>query len=231
MEAYPITSKWGAVYVLDPTAQDYECAELYCFMAKADSEKIKTFGYEALLTIEAFDLENSVDDHVLARCMQTCTGFGTGVTDIEWPAYVQEIGDAFFMGCTSLTKVTIPATVTKVGRDVSVKDDAEAAEGVAAFAGCTLLEEIAFSEGVTSIENVIMSCDNVKTVYLPASLKHLGSLSGENGTMTQNFPAIHYAGTVAQWNELFKDEETGDIQYGDYANLNVHCSDGVIATH
>lgn len=97
------------------------------------------------------------------------------LTQITIPDGVETIGwDAF--GYTGLIKVHIPSGVRKILR--------------AAFYGCTNLKEVTFAEGVEIIGReesisdfgdnpgeVFGGCKNLKSVYLPASLKRVDGSS------------------------------------------------------
>ena len=63
-----------------------------------------------------------------------------------------KIGDGTFSGCTSLTSITIPNSVTSIGGG--------------AFSGCTSLTSITLPNSVTSInEGVFQNCKNLENVY------------------------------------------------------------------
>jgi len=85
--------------------------------------------------------------NVTANTFNGCTG----LTSITIPASVTSIGDNAFQGCTGLTGITIPASVTSIGNN--------------AFQGCTGLTGITIPANVTSIgSNAFSSCSALASV-------------------------------------------------------------------
>ena len=71
------------------------------------------------------------------------------------------IGSGAFSGCTRLTSITIPNSVTTIGES--------------AFAGCTRLTSITIPNSVTSIgEGVFRDCSNLLTINIPDSVTSIG---------------------------------------------------------
>ena len=67
-----------------------------------------------------------------------------------------------FVGCTSLTSVIIPNSVTKIGRK--------------AFSGCTSLSSIAIANSVTAIEeDAFGGCTSLTSITIPNSVTTIGS--------------------------------------------------------
>jgi hypothetical protein len=81
------------------------------------------------------------------------------------PDGVTNIGDRFngaFLGCTRLTSVTIPDSVTSIGGR--------------AFLGCTNLTSVTIGNGVTSIGNGAFSgCTSLTSVTIPDSVTSIGN--------------------------------------------------------
>ena len=75
-------------------------------------------------------------NHVTSLPEGVCSGC-TSMTSVDIPSSVTVIGKAAFRGCTSLTSVDIPSGVTVIGED--------------AFRECTSLTEINIPSGVTEI--------------------------------------------------------------------------------
>ena len=74
---------------------------------------------------------------------------------------VTKIADKAFCGCTGLTEITIPATVTGIG--------------YCAFSGCTVLTSMTIPDGVTSIaEGAFSGCTGLTSVTIPDSVTSIG---------------------------------------------------------
>lgn len=82
------------------------------------------------------------------------------------------------------------------------------------FNECTALPELRIPEGVTSLGIYAIVC---KKVYLPTSIKYIGY----NALMSSH---IEYAGTVAEWYKITKDNKWN----GYNSNYTVICIDGQI---
>ena len=99
-------------------------------------------------------------DYHMAVCDQ--------LTEIRWSSNLEKI-DSWVFSESNLTSVTVPGTVKTVWH--------------AAFACNSMLEEITFEEGVTSISpEVLYGSNHVKTINLPASLEVLGQFNTFNRT-------------------------------------------------
>ena len=95
------------------------------------------------------------------------TGVRDGVTSVIIPTtvtfndgktyYVGSISDEAFKNCSSLTSVTIPSSVTSIGRS--------------AFEFCSSLTSVTIGNSVTSIGwNAFLACSNLISVTLPNSV-------------------------------------------------------------
>ena len=89
-------------------------------------------------------------------------------TDVVIPDGVTEIYGSFFGGafkdCTTLTSITFPNSVTKIGE--------------CAFKGCTSLTSITIPEGVKVIGNeAFRCCSSLKNVIIPESVNEISSTS------------------------------------------------------
>ena len=96
---------------------------------------------------------------------------------------ITSIGSSVFMGCTSLTSITIPDSVTSIGSgafaactslaSITIPDSVTSI-GSSVFRGCTSLTSITIPESVTSIGNsLFFNCDNL-IVYCEANSKPSG---------------------------------------------------------
>ena len=76
----------------------------------------------------------------------------SGLTSITIPESVTSIGNSAFSGCSGLTSITIPESVTSIGNS--------------AFEGCNSLSSVIIGSGVTSIGSNAFSPTPQKTIWL-----------------------------------------------------------------
>ena len=87
------------------------------------------------------------------RAFQGCSG----LTSITIPNSVTSIGWNAFEGCSSLTSITLPDSITSIGRD--------------AFKGCSVLTSITLPNSVTSIGwSAFEGCSSLTSITLPNSV-------------------------------------------------------------
>ena len=135
----------------------------------------------------------------------------TSLTEITIPEGVKEIGDGAFSDCT-FTSIVIPNGVTKIGTTV--------------FYACKNLTSIVLPEGLTYLgQQAFYSCSNLTSVVIPASLGDLNRMF-VFGYCT-NLTSITYTGTVEQWNNLSKKQDSQAWNAGVPAT-EVVCSDGTV---
>ena len=135
----------------------------------------------------------------------------SGLTNITIPDSVTSIGGSAFWGCSGLKSVTIPDGVTSIG------------EG--AFRGCSGLTSVTIGNGVTSIgEYAFSECSGLKSITIPDSVTSIGDgafswcsglTSVTIGDSVTNIGKwafdecsgltdITYHGTMAQWRAIKK---------------------------
>ena len=85
----------------------------------------------------------------------------SGLTSVNIPDGITNIGYGTFSGCSSLTSITIPDGVTSIGER--------------AFSDCSSLTSIIIPDGVTSIGSYAFSgCDNLTSVSIGEGVRNIG---------------------------------------------------------
>jgi hypothetical protein len=85
----------------------------------------------------------------------------TQLTTVTLPSTLTHIGNFAFRGCRSLRTITVPISVTSIGNS--------------AFQGCTSLRNITLPDNLTSIgNNAFADCSVLQTIELPNSLTSIG---------------------------------------------------------
>ena len=88
----------------------------------------------------------------------------SGLTSITLPSSVTSIGAAAFKGCSGLTSLTIPPGVTEIGNY--------------AFEGCSGLTSLTIPPGITSIsDGVFEGCSGLTSLTLPPGLTSIGDFA------------------------------------------------------
>ena len=101
----------------------------------------------------------------------------SGLTSITIPNSVTSIGQNAFYKCSGLTSITIPNSVTSIG--------------AGAFYGCTSLTSINIPSSVTSIDSVAFSgCSGLTSITIPNSVTSIeaGTFSGCSGLTSITIP-------------------------------------------
>ena len=85
----------------------------------------------------------------------------SGLTSLTIPSSVTSIGESAFSGCSGLTSLTIPSCVTSIGES--------------AFYGCSGLTSLTIPSSVTSIgESVFFGCSGLTSFTIPSSVTSIG---------------------------------------------------------
>ena len=109
-------------------------------------------------------MPNGISIVLKAGCVgiASCAFLGcTGLTSVTIPNSVTTIGSSAFAGCTGLTSVTIPNSVTTIGEH--------------AFEGCAGLTSVTIPNSVTSIgSGAFRDCSGLTSVTIPNSVTTIG---------------------------------------------------------
>ena len=174
------------------------------------------------ITVDALNSAYSSVDGVLFNKSQTTLiqypGGKAGSYTI--PNSVADIGSAFY-GCSSLTSVTIPNSVTNIensafgnctsltsvtlGNSVTYIDDF-------AFFGCTSLTNVTIPNSVTSIGSYGFSfCTNLTGVYFQGNAPSVGSFVFEDGNQPIVYSSqvtVYYLPGTTGWDATFAGRPT-----------------------
>lgn len=119
------------------------------------------------------------------------------LNDVEIAEGVTTIGYGAFGSCAYLTEITIPESVTTIEP--------------LAFSYCTSLEKAVVNAHITVLDNKVFynsvasqggnyfTNTSLKEVYLPATLQKICNTALYGNSITD----IYFAGTEAQWNEVY----------------------------
>ena len=102
----------------------------------------------------------------------------SGLTSLTIPSSVTWIGGEAFRGCSGLTSLTIPSGVTWIG--------------YGAFEGCSGLTSLTIPSGVTSIDyQTFYGCSSLTSLTIPSSVTSIGesAFSGCSGLTSLTIPS------------------------------------------
>ncbi len=139
-------------------------------MAGCDFYMKKTDGKLSILDLSDAKIVKSTDSYVWDGGDQNGSNDELGysvfkgcsvLTSVTIPSSVTSIGGSAFEGCSGLTSVTIPSSVTEIGG--------------AAFKGCSGLTSLAIPSSVTSIGGSTFSgCSGLTSLTLPSGVTWIG---------------------------------------------------------
>ena len=111
----------------------------------------------------------------------------SSLTSVTIPNSVTSIGASAFYGCSSMTSIIIPNSVTSIGDEV--------------FSGCTSLTSVTIHNSVTSIGWVMFSgCTSLTSITIPNSVTSIGdeAFSGCSSMTSITIPnSVTVIGTAA----------------------------------
>ena len=100
-------------------------------------------------------------EYIVASLRASCFEGCSGLTSITIPSSITSIGDNCFYGCDGLTSITIPSSVTSLGDNC--------------FLDCSGLTSITIPSSVTSLgETCFCGCSGLTSITIPSSVTSLG---------------------------------------------------------
>lgn len=160
----------------------------YAFKGCVNLETVTIDSGETIFGIDVFDSCSSLDNLVLPSGMditqgmfKNCSGLKTLTLD-----GVESIGNSAFYRCTSLPRVTIPASVTFIAD--------------AAFSSCT---NLAYAEVLATIDalpsQMFESCEKLGKVVLSKTIKTIPYNSfATEGKLSE----VYFLGNYAEWSNV-----------------------------
>ena len=124
------------------------------------------------------------------------------------PNHIKRIGSDAFLGCNGLTNITIPNSVTGI-------DDG-------AFYSCDKLMTVTIGNNVTYIDSyAFYECGNLKSVTIPNSVIQIYC---DAFVGCRRLKSINYLGTMSDWNKI----KISDKAFSK-ALKEIKCKDGIIS--
>ena len=125
----------------------------------------------SLYTIPWYSSRVSIKTIIINNGVTSIGAFNecSSLTSVTIPASVSSIGDYAFQHCSSLSSINIPNSVTSIGK--------------AAFSCCTNLTSINIPDGVTSIsDNFFDYCSSLTSIVIPDSVTSIGDYAFQECT-------------------------------------------------
>ncbi|MBR4440702.1 MAG: leucine-rich repeat domain-containing protein [Bacteroidales bacterium] len=173
------------------------CTRLAEVTIDTKNSKMTSIGAWAFASCESLE-SFTIPGSVTTLNSYIFTGSGLKELTIEEGSAVLVIPDSFLTGLQTITKVSLPARVTKIGN--------------VAFAGCTSLAEVTIAENamLTSIgTNAFQNCSSLESFFIPANVTTIGD------------GAFDCAVTVAKENQKFSAED--GVLFDKYKTILYRC--------
>lgn len=145
-----------------------------------DINKTELLCYPAGKSETSYDIPNGVTS--ITGAFYGCSN----LTDITIPNSVTSIGKSSFYNCTGLKNITIPNSVTSIGDW--------------AFLSCSSLTSVHIPDGVTSIGwCTFYVCHSLENITIPDSVT---SIDGNAFGYCENLKTVYYGGSSGEWNNI-----------------------------
>ncbi len=196
-DAYNVESIDVPATITDESGQEWTIVSIGdCAFYESPSLTSVTFP-ETLTSIGMLAFESvGITSITLPASLISFSGYGafqgcTKLESVEFEEGIQlsEIPQQTFMGCSSLTYIEIPNSVTTIGNN--------------AFQNCTSLTSISLPSGLTSIEKQLFyNCTALTTIEIPAGVTTIDTTAFEDCSSLATF-------TVAEGNTTFSASDDG----------------------
>ena len=153
----------------------------------------------------SFSGNTSIKTLIIGDEVKSLSGFSgcTGLTSINIPNTVSFIGEEAFSGCTGLTSINIPNSMTAIAQKT--------------FYGCSSLTSIIIPESITEIGlSAFQDCSNLETISIPNTVTSVGvdAFSGTKWYNNQNEGLIYIGGIAYEYKGTMPDNTTIVIKEG-----------------
>ncbi len=176
------------------------------------------YSFEKFIVDDNNPNYKSVDGILFSKNGETLVFFPPkqGATEYTIPAAVKKIAENAFRGNTCLEKLTVPDTVTSIGRNAFENSE---------------FGEILLGNGIIEIPDGCFNGADMKSLVIPDSVKMLGygvfyncgyleslvigsgvkTISDDTLCYSENLSAVHYNGTQEDWDKIVIDEDNADL--------------------
>ena len=130
------------------------------------------------------------------------------ITQINLPEDVTSIGNQNFDGCSRLSSIVIPNTVSKIGEfafrnsgleDITIPSNVISIDR-GAFFGCKWLNCVTIESGrLEIVMDAFSHCENLRKIYLPETAPKMGSYVTYGCGTKDDHVKIYYPGTKNDW--------------------------------